>query len=302
MEALGILKFWRNAIADDEDDSFFDLVFEPPSGIGGGGGGEVGLKKEFQFIESPGDVLRSKNDFISSKPLSPAVTLLRSTPKFKVFMLGFRKSSRSQKPESNNAELVASPLSQLSESTKVERSNRFSAKCGRVEEVSVSSALSRDHSLRSRIVKEISESDALSGDVSREKSVPMYLRLMRPFHVKVSKKAKVTDSVSPFSSPVTAPVNLSPRKLSDGYRARSNLKIVARNLGKSWSATAPEAAIELATSSYRRRDDSLLDQHDGILGAILHCKRSYTSSSKEFSQLMESAMDPSRDELGRSSL
>ncbi|XP_073131648.1 uncharacterized protein [Henckelia pumila] len=277
MEALGILKFWRNAIADDEDDSFFDLVLKPPAGSGGGG-----LKKEFQFIESPSDVLRStKNDFIISKPLSPAVTLLRSTPKFKVFMLGFRKSSRSQKSEPE-----ANSLNQLSESSKVERSsNRFSAKCG---EVSVSSALTRDHSLRSRIAKELisdSDSDALS----REKSVPIYLKLMRPFHVKASKKAKVTDSVTPFSSPV----NLYPRKLSDGYRARSNLKVAARNLGKSRSA-----AIEVETPSYRRRDDSLLEQHDGILGAILHCKRSYTCSSTEFSQLFESAMDSS----GRSSL
>ncbi|XP_073131649.1 uncharacterized protein [Henckelia pumila] len=267
MEALGILKFWRNAIADDEDDSFFDLVLKPPAGSGGGG-----LKKEFQFIESPSDVLRStKNDFIISKPLSPAVTLLRSTPKFKVFMLGFRKSSRSQKSEPE-----ANSLNQLSESSKVERSsNRFSAKCG---EVSVSSALTRDHSLRSRIAKELisdSDSDALS----REKSVPIYLKLMRPFHVKASKKAKVTDSVTPFSSPV----NLYPRKLSDGYRARSKSR---------------SAAIEVETPSYRRRDDSLLEQHDGILGAILHCKRSYTCSSTEFSQLFESAMDSS----GRSSL
>lgn len=272
-------KIWRDAIADAEDDSFFDLVLKPDTGSGGGGGGDGG-SKEFQFIESPSDVFRSKNDFFISKPLSPAVTLLRSTPKFKVFMLGFRKSWRSQKPEPNNAELEASPLNQLSESSKVERSNRFSSKCDGVVEVSVSSALIRDHSLRSRIVKEISESDDLSGDVSREKSVPMYLKLMRPFHLKVSKKAKVTDSGTPLSSPVTAPVNMYPRKLSDGYRARSNLKIVARNLGKSRSAPAPEAAIWVATPSYRRRDDSLLEQHDGILGAILHCKRSYTSSSK----------------------
>ncbi|KZV48672.1 putative membrane-associated kinase regulator 2 [Dorcoceras hygrometricum] len=282
MEALSILKFWRNAITDDEDDSFFDLAFNTPA-IDSGGGGGGGSMKEFQFIESPiaSDVL-SRNDFILSKPLSPAVTMLRSTPKFNIFMLGFRKSSRTQKSEPTAGTAQASPLNQLSESSKVEQSNRFSVKCDGVESASSSAspALTRDHSLRSRIVKEISDSDALSGVVLREKPVPMYLKLMRPFHVKASKKAKVTDSVTPSSSPVTAPLNLSPRKLSGSYRGRTNLKMVARNLGKSRQTSALGSEIRVATPSYRRRDDSLLEQNDGILGAILHCKRSYTSSSK----------------------
>lgn len=240
----------------DDEDSLFDLAFRSPdrNAI------NEASKKDFQFIESPRDVLQSKNNFSDSKP----VTILRSAPKFKVFMLGFKKSSKCEKTESN-AELKASPLNQLSKPSKLEQSNRFSIKC----RVAASPVFARDNSLRSKMLK-----DSAEFEISSEKSVPKYLKLINPFYTKASNKAKSIDSSTPSSSPVTAPVNLSPRKFSESSRVGS-FKIVTRNLGKSRSASS---AVGVAPPSIRRRDDSLLEQHDGIQGAILHCKKSFNSS------------------------
>lgn len=295
MEALGLLKFWRNAAAaadvtsegddvrnlasatdeeeTDDEDSFFDLDFKSPD-RGAVKELDGDSKKDLQFIESPRDVLLSKNDnFSNSKPLSP-VTILRSAPKFKVFMLGFRKSSKCDKSESNG-DLKASPLNQLSKSSKLDQSNRFNIKC-RAAEGTAAPVFTRDNSLRSKMMKENFDYETASDVSSTEKSLPKYLKLIKPFYVKVSNKTKPTDSVTPSSSPVTAPVNLSPRKLSEGSRVGS-FKIVTRNLGKSRSASA---AVGAAPPSIRRRDDSLLEQNDGIQGAILHCKKSFNSSSR----------------------
>ncbi|KAG8381220.1 hypothetical protein BUALT_Bualt06G0099500 [Buddleja alternifolia] len=275
MEALGILKFWRNAapgtdasshaddvrsaaafVTDDEEtddeDSLFDLAIKSPDRKAN----DEATKKQFQFIESPRDVFMSKNDFSTSSP----ITTLRSSPKFKVFTLGFRKSSKTE--SSNAAELKASPSNHLSKSSKLGHSNRFS----------VAPVFARDNSLRSKMLKESCEYDV----VVSQKSVPKYLKLIRPLYVKATKKAKLTDSVTPSASPVTVPVNFSPRKISEGSRVGS-FKIVTRNLVKSRSASA---AADVAPPSIRRRDDSLLQQRDdGIQGAILHCKKSYASQA-----------------------
>ncbi|KAL2227012.1 probable membrane-associated kinase regulator 2 [Sesamum indicum] len=309
MEALGVLKFWGNEAAGadassecdhlrnaafgiddeetDDDDSLFDLVFKSPDR--GATKRDGASKKDSQFLESPRDVFLSKNDSSNSKPLSP-VAILRSAPKFKVFMLGFKKSSKCEKTESSNGELKASPLNQLSKSSKLGQSNRFSVKC-RVADVPVAPVFARDNSLRSKMLKESIEYEASSDVLSSEKSVPKYLKLIKPFYGKASKKTKSTDSVTPSSSPVTAPVNLSPKMFSEGSRIGS-FKIVTRNLGKSRSASA---AVGVVPPLVRRRDDSLLEQHDGIQGAILHCKKSYNSSSQEYSQLFRSASDPSHE-------
>ncbi|KAL3834301.1 hypothetical protein ACJIZ3_009037 [Penstemon smallii] len=264
MEALGILKFWRNAaaeadddvrsaafVSDDEEtgeeDSYFDLVIKSPNRDAAIKTGDEASEKKYKFIESPRDVFQSKNEFSNSKPSSPA-TLFRSTPKFKVFMLGFKKSS--------NTELKASPLSQLS---KIEQN--------RAKNSPISSVLVRENSLRSKMLKENADSDV----VSPEKSVPKYLKLIKPLYLKAAKK---TDSVTPSSS---SPVNWSPRKFSEVSRVGS-FKIMTRKLGKSRSASAA-VGVPPPPPAIHRRDDSLLD--NGIQGAILHCKKSFNSSSQE---------------------
>jgi hypothetical protein len=57
------------------------------------------------------------------------------------------------------------------------------------------------------------------------------------------------------------------------------LRVVCKHLGKRRSASA--AAVAAAPPGpvlSERRDDSLLQQHDGIQSAILHCKRSFNAS------------------------
>ncbi|KAL1552805.1 hypothetical protein AAHA92_13561 [Salvia divinorum] len=290
MEALNLLKFWRSpaaraegddvrnaAFATDGEDSFFDLDFKSPD-RGSVEERDADSRKDFQFDESP-----SNNDhFSNSKPLSP-VTILRSPPKFKVFMLGFRKSSRC-----DNAELNGETKAK---SSKLDRSNRSSVNC-RVAEAPV---LARENSLRSKMMRESFDYETASDVGWTEKSVPKYLKLIKPFYVKISNKAKSTDSVTPSSSPVTAPVNLSPMKFSEGIWIGS-FKIVTRNFGKSRSASSM-ARVGVAPPSIRRRDDSLLEQNDGIQGAILHCKRSFNSSSQDYSRLPRAANDPSHEKL-----
>lgn len=303
MEAFGILKFWWNAatgadvVSDgggggggglrkaafgtendeetDNEDSFFDLILKSPDSVAVRRG-DIAEKKDFQFVESPRDVFVSKNDFSNSKPLYP-VTLLRSTPKFKVFMLGFRKSSKCEKAESNG-EFRGSPLNQLAKSLKIEESNRFSVTC-RVEKMPGACSLARDNSLRSQLLKETSDYETWSEKSSRG-SVPKYLKLIKPLYLMVWKrqneKTKFMDSLTPSASPVTAPANLSPRKFSEGSRMGS-FKIAAKRLGKSRSASA---TVGIGPQRARRRDDSLLERHDGIQSAVLYCKKSYNSSSK----------------------
>ncbi|KZV55941.1 putative membrane-associated kinase regulator 2 [Dorcoceras hygrometricum] len=292
MEGLGILKYWRNSSAGDhevngaafvtdketdKDDSFFDLVFKSPASCEGG---DAGSKKDFDFIESPRDVFLSKNEFMTSKPPSPAVTLLRSTPKFRVFMLGFKRTTKCEKVDQSCGELKASPSNQSSKSSKTERRNRFPVKFG-AEETPILSALGRENSLRSRLLIDEDDDGNPSAGASSVKSIPKYLKLIRSFQMKASKKAKVANSVTPSHSPVTAPVNLYPSKFTVGSRSVGSFKIVTRNLVKSRSASATSSSMSLPPPSVRRRDDSLLEQHDGIQGAILHCKKSYNSSAKD---------------------
>ncbi|KAL3654986.1 hypothetical protein CASFOL_000772 [Castilleja foliolosa] len=166
MDALGIFKFWRNTNAGadvssevddarnssfggtDDDDSLFDLAFKSLDRGAAAEKRDEDLKKDSRFIDSPRDVFLSKNDFSSPKPQSP-VNILRSTPKFKVFILGFKKSSKCVKSESS----AASPVNKLSRPSKLERSNRFSLKI-RPAETAVGPVFARDNSLRSKMFKE----------------------------------------------------------------------------------------------------------------------------------------------------
>lgn len=83
-----------------------------------------------------------------------------------------------------------------------------------------------------------------------------------------------------------------------GSNLASGFKVMCKHLGKSKSASsavvhsvAPTAAT---AAGDRRRDDSLLQQQDGIQSAILHCKRSFNASrdSEATTVLSRSTSDP----------
>ncbi|KAL3650527.1 hypothetical protein CASFOL_006930 [Castilleja foliolosa] len=271
----------------DGEDSYFDLVFESPDRPSVRGGGDA-EKKESRFTGSPRDVFLSRNRLSDSKALSPA-TLLRSKPKFKVlFTFSFRKTPKYERNLSTGGS--------SSKSAKIDESKRFP-----VEETAAASIMAGDNSLRSQLLRESSDSETSPEKISsRDAAVPKYLKLIKPLYHKVwkrqSEKAKVADSLTPSSPPATGHVNSSPMKLTESTRA-GNFKIAGKRLGKSRSASAAVGVPDPAAA--RRRDDSLLQQHDGIQGAVLYCKRSYNSSSKEFSQLFRTSSDPSHEKQGQ---
>ncbi|KAK3007206.1 hypothetical protein RJ639_015915 [Escallonia herrerae] len=219
---------------------------------------------------SPNDVLHKKN----SKTYPP-ISLLRSPPNFRVLMLGFKKS-KVEKIETSSF-FMATPKHE---------SSRFSVKC-KVEEVQISSLFARDNSLRSQLQREGFEvriKDEPSKRFSKD-VVLKYLNLIKPFYVKgprrSGEKARFSEAVTvtPMASPATATA-YSPRKNVEekqGSRV-AVFREVCRQLGKSRSASSA-GRVAPTPSTVRRRDDTILEQQDGIQSAILHCKRSYSSSS-----------------------
>ncbi|CAI9092328.1 OLC1v1027528C1 [Oldenlandia corymbosa var. corymbosa] len=312
MEPFSLLKFWRTSSGseadsvithttnvdvrcrapetdeesdseiDSDDDSFFDLELtrstpdfslvgeEEEDSIGNLLGLETPLKAKVFTVDS------------NSKPQSP-ISLLKSAPKFRVFLLGFRKP-KPEKPEANIKSKEASKIA-----SKEAKSKRFTINYCKDEEVSIGSLFSRDNSLRSKLQNERSVDYSMEDPTSKslpKDQVPKYLKLIKPLYNRASRRYTHADpnwdqfsTVSPLSSPATLPSN-SPRKFSSDERRGNRgagFRIVGKHLGKSRSASS--AVGMTASSPANRRDDSLLLQNDGIQSAILHCKRSFNSSS-----------------------
>ncbi|KAK6794552.1 hypothetical protein RDI58_008005 [Solanum bulbocastanum] len=325
METFNRLKFWRNSgtdtstcrdivseideldylrnpaietdvETDDDADSFFDLVFTGPDG-------RPKLDNYSKSVsintprepESPRDVFFKPKAFpvdSISKPRYP-ISILKSAPKFRVFFLGLRKT----KLENVGID-DSSPSSPKFQTQKVDV-KRFPVNCN-VEEVPVpvTPVFTRDNSLRSKLE---SEKEELSVDESLKKfvraDVPKYLKLMKPLYARASKRYTDKISVSPLSSP-SAQSMCSPRNTSEEKRVTS-FGSVRKHLGKSRSA-ASTFAVGASSSPLNRRDNSLLqEQNDGIQGAILHCKRSYSSLAKSSENLGRAS---SSEELNRWSI
>ncbi|GAA0172875.1 hypothetical protein LIER_26610 [Lithospermum erythrorhizon] len=309
MEAFNLLKFWRTTAADnisaasdvisdidyvnsdyqktptttttittdvrnrapdieleteDDEDSFFEL--------------------ELSSLDGRDNKYLNASKKTHGSPKSP-ISILRSAPKFKVLMLRFNK------PKSElNLDLSKKSKSELNcdfaNLNKKESRKSFETE-SKIDDVAP--IISRDNSLRTKLMREIiDESNNFPPNSKKpEKNSKNYLKLIRPLYTVASKRyngGKIRFStVSPMSSPAA---NLcSPRRSSEekgGNNRGSGLKVVYKHLGKSRSASS--AAVGVFPSSVNRRDDSLLLHNDGIQSAILHCKRSYNSSSKELSR------------------
>ncbi|XP_019150840.1 PREDICTED: probable membrane-associated kinase regulator 2 isoform X2 [Ipomoea nil] len=158
------------------------------------------------------------------------------------------------------------------------------------------------------------ESHLNSSSSSEERKFPKetiqkYLKLVKPLYIRVSKRysdklgfsghlsfpgggtaaAATTHSPPPQSTAEkaeTEPTDLSEKaavlnnaKSQKQGNLPAGLRVVPKNLMKSRSASSAAAAAAASpVSSSQRRDDSLIEQHDGIQGAILHCKRSFNAS------------------------
>ncbi|KAK4363013.1 hypothetical protein RND71_018254 [Anisodus tanguticus] len=274
MEAFSLLKFWRNfsidtsscreiiSELDDMDyirnpvietdgdaDSFFDLVFTGPDGRP-----KLDNNSKLVSVTSPCHPMIDSN----SKPQYP-ISILKSPPKFRVFFLGFGKT----KPVIDDCSEQTPNIQTHKRSPKAE-SKRFSA----------SPVFTRDNSLRTKLQNE--KDEELNVDESLKKyvraDVSKYLKLMKPLYTRASKRYTSKIGASPLSSPLTQSMCSEEKQ---GNRVAS-FGAVRKHLGKSRSA-----ATGVSSSPMKRRDDSLLqEQNDGIQGAILHCKRSYSSLAK----------------------
>ncbi|KAJ6712558.1 MEMBRANE-ASSOCIATED KINASE REGULATOR 2-RELATED [Salix purpurea] len=177
----------------------------------------------------------------------------------------------------------------------------------RVEEVPVMSLFTRDNSKSiksSQKQNSTEESTASAAGVasSDEKQkfskdvMQKYLQKVKPLYIRVSKrygeKLKLSGQLSLGSglkTPAAPPPSTVTQKTTTADKVEKEKE----------SVEAPAVAKGSKTGEFAfwaERDDSLLQQHDGIQSAILHCKRSFNASrDSDSSVLSRSVSDPSHE-------
>ncbi|KAL6501731.1 hypothetical protein OROGR_026864 [Orobanche gracilis] len=271
---------------------------------------------------SPSDEFVFKGKLVSIEPSEEnsklPVFLVKSATKFRVLLLNKLKKSKSinggnlEKPEKSETDEADAKKEENHEKL---TGSKFMAVTFKVEDGPLASLFTRDNSSKEnghgRAVKNNVEDNNIISD-SKELVVPKYLKLVKPFYIRVSKryveKLKFSGHLigGGGGSKGAPPPPREADKLGEGLStaARSDVKaqhtrqglqagleVVRKHLGKSRSAST---ALAAATPS-NRRDDSLVQLQDGIQGAILHCKRSFNSSRdvESSSIFYRSVSDPS---------
>ncbi|XP_042442586.1 probable membrane-associated kinase regulator 2 [Zingiber officinale] len=280
-----------DAESDEEADEF-ELAMSPEAarrGLEGGG--------SLRSVASFSDDLffkgrlplepASLSDFAASEPRSsrPQIhAFLKSAIKFRPFKLGFRRKSNSSAP------LAITADKQFVKQEKEEAPH-----------------FTRDSSSRSSCSSS-SDARGLSKDVLQRyisKIKPLYLRMSKRYGEKLRfsgplgpsgagkvRPAGEAGEASGGEHPKDQPTASSDSKGSSKAQDASipaGLRVVCRRLRKSRSASAA-VSLPLPSLASGRRDDSLLEQQDGIQSAIAHCKRSFNRGSE--SPLTRSRSDP----------
>lgn len=225
----------------------------------------------------------------SSKPQSP-ISLLKSAPKFQVLMFKKPKSKSMPTPETEKTE--SKTISMNTQKLKKQESKAFTVKF-QAEEQPNNSLLTRAYSSRKSESKlqdhQASDSEDSKTERFSKDLMQKYLNLVKPLYVKVSKrysdKIRFSEELSVAGSPSSSPATMTlPKKEKQG-NIPAGIRVVCKHLGKSKSSSAIGAVPVV-----NRRDDSLLQQQDGIQSAILHCKRSF-NASRDSSSLSRSISD-----------
>ncbi|XP_022773319.1 probable membrane-associated kinase regulator 2 [Durio zibethinus] len=274
------------------------------------------------------------NSSLDSKPPQFPVSLLKSATKFRVMLLRFKKSklNSTEKTESasaNGSVSVPAAAPKIQETTQEENNNnnknKFFTVKFKVEDVPIMSLFSRDNS---KSQKQQSSEYSFSDEKKFSKDVMQkYLKKVKPFYVRVSRKYAEKlrfsgqlsfGSLKPAMPPSTATQKSVSGKVTTAEKGQvemevgdsqvngknlkqvnipAGLRVVCNHLGKSRSASSAVAAAPPAPALSKRRDDSLLQQQDGIQSAILHCKRSFNGSrdSSESTVLPRSVSDPTHE-------
>ncbi|KAH0690189.1 hypothetical protein KY289_017547 [Solanum tuberosum] len=257
-DSLKNLIYGIDYVTNPDEDSFFDLVFTGPDGRPKVVCNSKSVKqRKIGEFDSPIDS--------HSKPHSP-ISVLGSGIKFRVFFFGFRKSN--QEKAGIDASSIPNPK-QLNKTT-----------------------LPRGSSLRSKLEKEREEEfsvDDSSKQFTRAAELAKFLKLVKRGNSKMcTDKIRLSDQVStPLPSPFVQSISSSRKQLDEKQGNRvAAFGAVCKHVMKSRSTTSSFAGVSSSLPGMNRRDDSLLEQNDGIQGAILHCKRSYSTASKDCSMLL----------------
>lgn len=142
------------------------------------------------------------------------------------------------------------------------------------KEIRTGALLKRDNSLRHKLMTEkLLETDQTPSKRFSKDVVNKYLNLIKPAKKCTDKSRLSEKSVTPSSSPAFSPRKEEKRGNGGGGGGGGAVfREVRKRLGKSRSASA------ILQTNSRKSDDSIVEQQDGIEGAILHCKRSYNLS------------------------
>ncbi|KAI4347608.1 hypothetical protein L6164_008408 [Bauhinia variegata] len=315
MDALNFLKFWKHASmaaaassttvpnlevemdnGSDEEDSFFDLelsVDDPEEKTVSGsnvvetkqeGPRKIAVSETAPCVCSSEPISKRKILPIEpvSKPQSP-IAMLKSAPSFRIFMPKKPKAT-AEKAESD----IVAQKQQKKKEFKV-----FALKLN-LDESCDSPSLSRVNSSAScrsklqNLASENSKSEKFSKDILQK-----YLNLIRPLYVKLSKrnseKVKFSEELMLSSASPSSPSvpSVSSQRREKQGNVSAGIRIVGKHLGKSRSASAATGVASPAS----RSDDTLLEQHDGIQSAILHCKRSLNSRDSSSTNLVRKSFE-----------
>lgn len=216
------------------------------------------------------------------------VSLLRSATRFRVFMLNLKRS----KSESTTTTATAKPQNPPQTPPQKNINKKlFTVKMKfKAEDVPILSLLTRASSnskfctatataTSTAAEKEPAPSlDSIDEKRQKKEVIQKYLKLVKPLYIGVSKRKPAEVAVE--AEAVEEVVK------EKGQKQGMKLKEIAKkHLGKSKTAVVhsmPNVAPE-------RRDDSLMQQQDGIQSAILHCKRSFNASTEGEEQRVHDA-------------
>ncbi|XP_047306704.1 probable membrane-associated kinase regulator 2 [Impatiens glandulifera] len=292
---------------NEKDGELIEFALSSCSSGGGGGGNMTDPSDDLFFKGRLVSVDTTTTTNASSEQHHAAAKsqfLQKSATKFRVLMLKLKKSKC-------NADAAAADGSATTANQQQQPASKFLTVKFKVEDVPIMSLFFRDSSSSSSSKsqkqiahREIPPSDSSSTDEKRfsKDLMQKYLNKVKPLYVRVSKRyadnnkpkfpeQQQQQQLTLVGSPKTqkpettevlsetveeTPVQQGNSKGQKQGNLQAGLRVVYKHLGKSRSASSAATPLDAVTS--RRRDDSLLEQQDGIQGAILHCKRSFNAS------------------------
>ncbi|EYU23413.1 hypothetical protein ABFS82_01G068000 [Erythranthe guttata] len=278
---------------EEEEQEEGELKFAPAN--------DDGCSTDQNAAFSPGSLVKIDENF------KFPVSLVKSATKFRVLLLKFKKSKPSNNGDEADVQAVlSSPKIVERESTHGKLNRKFLAVKFKVDEVPFVSLFTRETSSKQTIhgggsLKNSSAAavveDSDEKKLTKDQVVHKYLKMVKPFYVRVSKLKFAGHGGGSKACTAAAPSNVKTHPKQGNNNLQAGLEVVRKHLGKSRSASAAVAAAPPPTASNRRRDDSLLQVQDGIQGAILHCKRSFNAAAagdvESSSILSRSVSDPS---------